>query len=128
MQFGVLLKKCYSNVFNLVSSFHSHSEYPPNCVALIHVEETISDCLSTLVPGKELPTNIKTFGSDELESSLAIPTAQITERHHYQTFMDLSLMMVRTALNRKWAEETTSFVQDNLHLSRILNWYLKLLI
>ena len=91
-------------VMTLVSSFLSLFDAPPDCIALIGVGEKLDECLASTLPGTKRSSIVKTFGPSELESTLAVPTAQIIERHDFKTILDFLLMKLRTALDRDWLQ------------------------
>ena len=99
---GMLLPR---KVLSLVSSFLSLFVTVPTCISLIDVGEKLGECLSTCPPWKQQTTIICTFGTEELEKSLAMPTAQIIERHDFRTIIDFLLMKLRTALDRDWLKK-----------------------
>ena len=89
-------------LLNLLASFLSLFDVPPSCIALIGVGDKLDDCLSDTLPGAKRPCVVNTFGTTNLETSLALPTVQISERHDFRTILDFLLMKLRTALNRDW--------------------------
>ena len=98
---GMLLPR---KVLNLLASFLSLYEVPPSCVALIGAGAKLDDCLTSTLPGEKRPCTVNTFGPTDLEASLALPTAQIIERHDFRTILDFLLMKLRTALDRDWLQ------------------------
>ena len=98
---GMLLPR---KVLSLVSSFLSLFEIPPSCLTLIGVGEKLDDCLTSSLPGSKRPSIVNPFGPRELETSLALPTAQIIERHDFRTILDFLLMKLRTALGKDWLQ------------------------
>ena len=96
---GMLLPR---KILSLVSSFLSLFDTVPTCISLIDIGEKLSECSAPSLPGKQQPTVICTFGIEEFEKSLAMPTAQIIERHDFRTIIDFLLMKLRTALDREW--------------------------
>ena len=98
---GMLLPR---KVLSLVSSFLSLFEIPPSCLTLIGVGEKLDDCLTSSLPGSKRPSIVNPFGPRGLETSLALPTAQIIERHDFRTIRDFLLMKLRTALDKDWLQ------------------------
>ena len=92
-------------ILNFISSFLCLFETFPTCVAVINVGDKLGDCLSTCLPGKQQPANIRTFNPEEFERSLSVPTAQIIERHDFRTILDFLLMKLRTALDMDWLKK-----------------------
>ena len=88
-----------------VSSFISLFEEAPSCVALIDFSEKLSECLLNCLPGKQQSSVVSSYGPEELEKSLALPTSQIIERHDFRTILDFLLMKLRTALDRDWLKK-----------------------
>ena len=99
---GMLLPR---KVLSLVSSFRCLFDDEPSCLALVNLDDKLGDCLATCLPGKQTPTVFRTFGPEELEKSLALPTSQIIERHDYRTILDFLLMKLRTALDKDWLQK-----------------------
>ena len=93
---GMLLPR---RILNLLASFLSLFETPPSCIALIGVDEKLVDCFQNSLPGTKKPFSVKTYEPVEFESSLALPTAQIIERHDFRSILDFLLMKMRTALD-----------------------------
>ena len=89
-------------ILTLISSFISLFETPPTCVSLINFDEKMSHCLSNCLPGNHQPSIVQTYGPEEFEKSLGLPTAQVIERHDYRTILDFLLMKLRTALDKDW--------------------------
>ena len=75
-------------IMNFISSFLCLFETFPPSVAVINVGDNLGDCLSTCVPGKQLPTNIRVFNHEEFEQCLSLPTSQVIERHDFRTILD----------------------------------------
>ena len=88
-----------------VSSFISLFEEAPSCVALTDFSEKLSECLSNCLPGKQQSSVVSSYGPEEFEKSLALPTSQIIERHDFRTILDFLLMKLRTALDRDWLKK-----------------------
>ena len=99
---GMLLP---NNVLTLISSFLSLFESYPTCVSIINIEDKLSDCLSTSLPGANRPTVIYTNGPSEFERNLDTLTVQIIERHGYRTILDFLLMKLRPALDCDWLQQ-----------------------
>ena len=92
-------------LLNFISSFVSLFDTYPKCVAISNVGKKLGDCLSSCLPGKQQPANVRTFSPDELEQCTSIPTAQIIEQHDYRTILEFLLMKLRTALDRDWLKK-----------------------
>ena len=90
---------------NFISSFLCLFETFATCVAIINVGDNLGDCLSTCLPGKQHPANIRTFNPEEFDRCLSVPTAQIIERHDFRTILDFMLKKLRTALDRDWLKK-----------------------
>ena len=105
---GILLPR---KVLNLLSSFLSLFDIPPTCIALIGMGEKLDDCLSATLPGTRKPCVVNTFGEIEFDASLALPTAQIIERHDYRTILDFLLMKLRLAVDRDWLQSLPTLYQ-----------------
>ena len=99
---GMLLPR---KILSLMSSFLSLFETEPTCLSLVDLGDKFGDCLSTCLPGKQPPTVVKTYGPDEFEKSLSLPTSQIIERHDYRAILDYLLMKLRTALDKDWLQQ-----------------------
>ena len=99
---GMLLPR---KILVLISSFISLFETPPACVSLINFDEKMSHCLSNCLPGDHRPSVVRTYGPEEFEKSLGLPTSQIIERHDYRTILDFLLMKLRTALDKDWLKK-----------------------
>ena len=99
---GMLLPR---KILVLISSFISLFETPPACVSLINFDEKMSHCLSNCLPGDHQPSVVRTYGPEEFEKSLGLPTSQIIERHDYRTILDFLLMKLRTALDKDWLQK-----------------------
>ena len=76
-----------------------------SCVALIDFSEKLSECLSSCLPGKQQSSVVSSYGPEEFEKTLALPTSQIIERHDFRTILDFLLMKLRTALDRDWLKK-----------------------
>ena len=98
---GLLLPR---RILKLLASFLSLFDVPPSCIALFGVGDKLDDCLSSTLPGAKRPCIVNTFGTTDIETSLALPTAQIIERHDFRTILDFLLMNLRTALDRDWLQ------------------------
>ena len=98
----------------LLSSFLSLFDDPPDCIALIGIGEKLDECLASTLPGLNRPSIVKLFRPTEFENSLAIPTAQIIERHDFRTILDFLLMKLRTALDREWLQSLPILHKVNL--------------
>ena len=98
---GMLLPR---KIFALLASFISLFDTAPSCVSLIGFDEKSADCLRTYLPGAKRPFITSTYEPSDFESSLALPTAQIIERHDFRTILDFLLMKLRTALDRDWIQ------------------------
>ena len=99
---GMLLPR---KTLSIISSFISLFEEAAICTALIDFGDKLGDCLSNCLPGNQHISVINTFGPEELERSLAVPTTQIIERHDFRTILDYLLMKLRTALDRDWLKK-----------------------
>ena len=99
---GLLLPR---KILSLVSSFLSLFETAPNCVSLIGFGNKLNDCLSSCLPGLKPPSIVNSFGPNEFERTLAVPTARIIERHDCRSILDFLLMKLRTALDKDWLQK-----------------------
>ena len=99
---GMLLPR---KILGLISSFISLFETPPTCVSLNNFDEKMSHCLSSCLPGDHQPSIVRTYGPEEFEKSLGLPTSQIIERHDYRTILDFLVMKLRTALDKDWLQK-----------------------
>ena len=98
---GTLIpKKMMGVVSSFLSLFESHS----SCVCLVDCPDRLTTCFNTSLPGNLRPTSVNSFGTNELERCLALPTSRILERQDYRTILDFNLMKLRTALGRDWLQ------------------------
>ena len=97
----ILVPRC---ILDLLSSFSSLFEQSPSCISILGVEDKMGSCLVSTIPETRRPRLVKTFGPDEFEKSLEIPTTQIIERHDFRCIIDYLLMKLRTALDRDWLQ------------------------
>ena len=91
-------------ILDLISSFLSLLEQPLSCISVLGVGDKLGDCLASTLPGTRRAKVVNTYGPDEFEKSLEMPTAQIREieRHDFCPILDYLLMKLRTALDRDW--------------------------
>ena len=75
-------------ILALLASFISVFDTAPSCVSLIGFDEKLADCLRTNLPGAKRPFITSTYEPSGFESSLALPTTQILERHDFRTILD----------------------------------------
>ena len=79
-------------ILSLVSSFRSLFEAIPTCVSLINFGDKLNDCLLSCLRGLKPPSIVTSFGPNESERTLAVPPAQIIERHDLRSLLHFSLM------------------------------------
>ena len=72
---------------------------------MIGVGEKLTDCLQNNLPGAKKPFFVQAYKPIDFESSLALPTAQMIERHDFRTILDFLLMKLRTSLDRDWIQK-----------------------
>ena len=99
---GMLLPR---KILPLVSSFLSLFETALSCVSLVGFGDKLNDCLFSCSPGPKSPSIVSSFGPSEFERTLAVPTAQIIERHDFRTILSFLLMKIRTALDKDWLQK-----------------------
>ena len=96
---GILIPR---RVLDLISSFLSLLEQPPTCINVLGAGGKLGNCLVSTLPGTRRPKVVNTYGPEEFEKSLEMPTAQIIEKHDFRSILDYLLMKLRTALDRDW--------------------------
>ena len=98
---GVLVPR---KLLDLLSSFITLFEAPPTWVTLIDMCERLNVSLTATLPGSFRPSTVNSFGPNEFEKYLSLPTARIIERHDFRTIIDFLLTKLRTALDRDWLQ------------------------
>ena len=98
---GVLVPR---KLLDLLSSFITLFETPPTCVTLIDMCERLNVSLTATLPGSFRPSTVNSFGPNEFDKCLSLPTARIIERHDFRTIIDFLLTKLRTALDRDWLQ------------------------
>ena len=116
---GLLLPR---KILSLVASFLGLFEELPICVSLTGFEDKLNECLSTCLTGTATTSIVSSFGPPEFERYLAIPTAQIIERHDFRTILDFLLMKLRTALDKDWLQ-SLPVLHKVFHISYLIRVY-----
>ena len=91
-------------ILSLIPSFLRFFDTPPSCINPIGVGAKLDDCFISSLTGTKRPSNVNPLGPNVFENSLALPTAQLTERRDFRTILDFLLMTLKTALDKDWIQ------------------------